>query len=388
MCVMPWVNLHVATSGAISPCCEFDGSIGNCDRQTLGDAWRGEALARIRAAFLAGQKLPACRKCIDREPGEGTSLRLQSNARFAQHFARIGKAPPDAFPAALDLRFSNLCNFKCRSCWHGASSKWFSDAKALGKARGEKAEISSFDSVENFMAQVSEGLPKIAYVYFAGGEPLVQPEHYALLRELTRLGRTDVVLAYNTNMSVTALKDDSIFELWKRFPRVTVEASVDATGELGALMRSGFDWKVFAANVRALKEACPHVGLHYGVTVSVMNVMALPELFAALGSELGAGPGDIYLHSLQDPEFYRTQVLPPEMKAKAAAGLRVAAARFIAGRRPGDPGVTSLLRQIEGIIRYMAAQDLRGQLPRLRWWSRNLDRLRQEDSRLFMAGLD
>jgi len=33
------------------------------------------------------------------------------------------------------------------------------------------------------------------------------------------------------------------------------------------------------------------------------------------------------------------------------------------------------------------AQDLQGQLPRLRWWSRNLDRLRHEDSRLFMAGL-
>ncbi|MCA3573063.1 MAG: twitch domain-containing radical SAM protein, partial [Aestuariivirga sp.] len=289
MCVLPWINLHVATSGAISPCCEFKGEVANLKASTLEEAWQSPQLDEVRRAFRDGVRLEACRKCIDREASEGSSLRLQSNRRFdgaLRQIAAAGDAP--AFPTALDLRFSNLCNFRCRSCWHGASSRWFADAKALGKAIGDKAEISSFETVDEFMGQVEPGLLQLKHIYFAGGEPLMQPEHYALLERLIALGRTDLSLAYNTNMSVLSHKDRSILDLWSQFPSVEVEASVDAAGELGAIIRKGFDWTVFAANVNAVRERCPHVSIRFGITVSVMNIRALPDLFAALMRDCGA----------------------------------------------------------------------------------------------------
>lgn len=377
MCVLPWINLHVATSGAISPCCEFKGEVANLKHSTLEEAWQGPELAGVRRAFREGVRLEACRKCIDREASEGSSLRLQSNRRFATALRQISAAdnppPAPAFPTALDLRFSNLCNFRCRSCWHGASSRWFADAKALGRAIGDKAEISSFETVDEFMRQVEPGLPQLSHIYFAGGEPLMQPEHYALLERLIALGRTNLSLAYNTNMSVLSHKGRSILDLWSQFPRVEVEASVDAAGELGAIIRKGFDWKVFADNVKAVRERCPHVSIRFGVTVSVMNIRALPDLVAALVLECGATFADVYLHSLQDPSYYRSQALPPPLKADAERRLRRLLATLPAGAPSAD-----LARQIEGVIRFMNAADLSYQFPRVIQVTGKLDRLRDE----------
>ena len=371
MCVMPWVNLHVATSGAISPCCEFTGEVANLKSSTLEDAWRGPQLAEVRRAFREGVRLEACRKCIEREASEGNSLRLQSNQRFAGTRQEMTTAPD--FPTALDLRFSNLCNFRCRSCWHGASSRWFADAKALNRAIGDKAEISSFETVDEFMRQVEPGLMELKHIYFAGGEPLMQPEHYALLERLIALGRTDLSLAYNTNMSVMSHKDRSILDLWSQFPKVEVEASVDAAGERGAIIRKGFDWTVFAANINAVREHCPHVPIRFGITVSVMNIRGLPDLLDALMRDCGATPADVYLHSLQDPSYYRSQVLPPPLKAQAERTLRSYLARL-----PAEAASAGLAAQIEGVIRYMNAANLSNQFPRMLQVTAQLDRLRGE----------
>lgn len=392
MCVLPWVNLHVATTGAISPCCEFQDQVANLSAATLQTAWESPQLKDIRQSFLDGVPLKACRKCIDREASEGKSIRLQANAQFAGKLQQIVESAnplhaADSFPAALDLRFSNLCNFKCRSCWHGASSKWFADGKAIGLTAGNKAEISSFESAGAFMEQMKDGLALIEHIYFAGGEPLLQPEHYALLRRLIELGRTDLSLAYNSNLSVVSFRDVLIFDLWSRFSRVEVEASVDAAGDLGGLVRHGFDWPTFVSNVRAVRERCPHVRIRFGITVSIMNILALPELFIALEQSCGATAADFNLHSLQDPVFYRSQVLPPHLKAKAERQLR----EFLASTTNRIAGTGEAMRafhgQVLGLVEYMNARDLSAQLPRYAERTARLDALREEAGMRVFPGI-
>ena len=97
-----------------------------------------------------------------------------------------------------------------------------------------------------------------------------------------------------------------------------------------------------------------------------------------LERECEAEVSDYFLHSLQDPIFYRTQVLPAPIKAKAENALR-RLMRDTLAKGGGDP-VSKLLRQIEGIIDYMNAQDLSRQLPRLLHRTRQLDALRHEQS--------
>ncbi|WP_419909870.1 twitch domain-containing radical SAM protein [Hoeflea sp.] len=391
-CILPWIHQHIATTGAISPCCEFDGQVANLSDSTLDEAWNSKQLADVREAFLENRPLEACRKCFDREAHEGASLRLESNQVFSRWIKRYeagsdsGPKPP-RHPVSYDLRFSNLCNFKCRSCWHGASSKWYSDGKAIGVTMADKAEINSFRSVDDFLDQVGEGLGEVERIYFAGGEPLMMSEHYALLEKLVSLEHTDVALAYNTNMSVNAFRGQSIFDLWRKFPNVVVAASVDAAGDLGAMVRKGFDWDVFASNIHTLRDECPHVDLEFGVTVSVLNILHLRTLLEKLRVELGASPGSIFLHSLQEPEFYRTQILPFHLKRKVSEELE-AYADGIASKADTIGNVDGPhIQMVRGIVDYMNARDLSARFEKFARMMQRLDKLRDEDSSTLLPDL-
>ncbi|MGE0847335.1 MAG: twitch domain-containing radical SAM protein [Flavobacteriaceae bacterium] len=381
MCVMPWLNLHVSTLGEIMPCCEFKGDIGNLREDTLAESWRGDRLRAIREAFARGEPLAACGKCMERERYESDSLRLQANRRFAAWLdaqdARTLARPAD-FPVALDIRFTNLCNFSCRSCWHGASSKWFQDGKAIGSLASDRAETRSFASFEEFFAQIEQGVDGIVDLYFAGGEPLMMEEHYRFLDRLIELGRTDVALRYHTNMSVTSFRGRSVFDLWKRFPNVLVIASVDAHGERGELLRRGFEWKLFVANMRALRRKCPHVAVDFGITVSALNILSLADLLRALESECGARPADFDIHSLQEPPYYRTDVLPRRLKARAAASLEAYIGELERRDLESDPGTLVFVDRLRGAIRMMRPRADSRHRRRLARTTAALDGLRRE----------
>ena len=120
----PWVQLYVATDGAAAPCCEYYGRIGSVQESTLAEIWSGGDIAETRSRFLAGEHLAECWKCQDRESNNLSSLRGLFNSQFSDHVAAVAdakqqNAPVAAMPVAFDIRFTNLCNFRCRTCWHG-----------------------------------------------------------------------------------------------------------------------------------------------------------------------------------------------------------------------------------------------------------------------------
>lgn len=375
-CSLPFVGLHISAAGSISPCCEYSGDLGNVRTTSLETVWTGSELATLREKFIAGEPIAACWKCADRERHESGSLRLEK-LDYADLVARDEQSAPlaTAFPKYLDLRLSNLCNFRCRTCWHGASSKWFVDGKAIGVVASDKAEIRSFDNLAHFETQIASGLDEIERIYFAGGEPLLMPEHYALLDMLISRGRTDVELIYTSNLSVTGVQGRSIFDLWSHFPRLSVEASVDGAGARGEFIRKEFDWLNFTTNVTSLRHACPHAKLSFGITVSVFNILTLPELLWALMTQCGATADSFHLHSLQEPPFYRTQILSFALKRKARDGIR----RFLRSVRLSEGDPIKLEARLNGVLAYMQAEHRTGDITRFMEMARKLDDLRRED---------
>ena len=98
----------------------------------------------------------------------------------------------------------------------GLSSSWYSDNKELAsnerlKEIGsdyynnvDKDRTSSLISVNDkvsFLELLQPHYDCVDEIYFAGGEPLVMPEHYQILDKLLELGRTDVNIRYSTNFS-------------------------------------------------------------------------------------------------------------------------------------------------------------------------------------------
>jgi len=392
-CILPWISQYVATTGQITPCCEFGDSLGSHPQTSLETIWAGEATRDLRRQFLNGEKPAACWKCFDRDAHEGTSLRQQSNRDFpdwiktvAEADDRLSCAPKS--PATLDLRFSNLCNFKCRSCWHGSSSKWFADGQAIGVTAGATAEIRSFANADEVETQLTPYLDGLEDIYFAGGEPSMMIEHYRLLQMLIKHKRTDVSIRYNLNMSMKQFQGQSLFDLWNQFDTIKIQASIDAIGKRGELMRHGFDWADYVDNIRELRARCPHIELSFGTTVSAFNILSLPELCEAVQQEFEMPPSAIGFHSLQEPGFYRTQILPRAMKKKASDKIESYINKLQQDQKLSADEIDLTSEGLKAVKDYMNAEDQQWFIPHFKQTTEQLDILREENSRDVFPELD
>jgi MoaA/NifB/PqqE/SkfB family radical SAM enzyme len=366
-CVAPWSNLNIAIGGDAKPCCEIQGDFGNVGRQSLGDIWNGALLADLRTKLLADERDIRCSKCYEIEATGGQSLRKLYNEGRASLADRIlGSAgeideSPAPLPIALDLRFSNLCNFSCRTCGHSASTKWFSEARKMGWAVAPEALIESFSSTEAAVEALRPLLPTVEQVYFAGGEPLLIAGHYALLQELIARGRTDVELVYNSNMSELGLGKLDVLALWSHFDNIIIQVSIDGSGPRGELIREGLSWTRFVGNLATIRQSCPHVRIRFGITVSVFNVFVLPGLYRELLALGCAGPQDFHFHVLQEPNYYSIQILPRGFKKQVARHLVIDTEGACAGDDPSagtDAGIDVSIRdQFRHIVGHMMAAD-------------------------------
>ena len=131
----------------------------------------------------------------------------------------------------FDIRFSNICNYKCRTCGSEFSSKWAQEHKEHDAPPAGFRVIQHADKSGALLDQVVEQIPNIELAYFAGGEPLITDEHYVILEEMIASGKCkDIVLRYNTNMSNFKYKKYDVLDMWSNFKRVEVSSSLDHYG--------------------------------------------------------------------------------------------------------------------------------------------------------------
>jgi sulfatase maturation enzyme AslB (radical SAM superfamily) len=165
-------------------------------------------------------------------------------------------------------------------------------------------------------------IPHLNYVeqiYFAGGEPLLMAEHYNILEELLRRGRTDVRLIYNTNFTYTDLKGRSVFEYWRQFDSVAVGASLDDMGSRAEYIRKGTAWGTVEKNRVDMLEICPQVDFYISPTLSIMNARHLPKFHRAWVEKGYIKPQDLNVNILQDPAHYRIDIATAEYKSELTA---------------------------------------------------------------------
>ena len=382
-CLAPWVHLAIGVGGVATPCCEAKGDFGQAGRQPIDEIWHGQPFRDFRAAMLRDERDPRCRKCYEVEETGGRSLRQNFNLDFANH---IGRADPvtagsDALapprPVSLDVRFSNLCNFACRMCWHGSSSKWFADASRLGRTAGPSALITSFRTQVDGVQALRPLLATVEHIYWAGGEPLLMQEHYDVLAELLAIGRDDVTLTYNSNMSELHAGKFDILALWSRFRHVTLEASIDGVGRRGELIRHGLSWAQFVENVVAVKRRCPHVRIRFGITVSVFNACVLADLHRDLVALGCCGAHDFRIHPLQEPAHYSIRILPRRLKRKIARRL-MAYKRTLPGIVDDPASRIPIGHQFQHIVDHMMAADQQELIEQFRAVTLSLDERRAE----------
>lgn len=287
-CILPWIHLHVSQNGRVSPCCNNNRYLGNVRESSINEIWEGEKFEALREQFKNNIPDKRCSHCYNIEKSGKESLRQISNAKYAKDMVRVEEKNPQ--PIYLDIRFSNICNFKCKTCWHGNSSAWYEEGSKYNASNERiiKAFTDNFDELLQYLDNVQE-------IYFAGGEPLIMEEHYQILAELEKRELYNVELRYNTNFSNLNFKDKSILEIWKKFKKVHVSASIDAAEELGEEIREGFNWQQFIENRKQMLSICPEIYFEIAPTISSLNINNLPKLHQTLVNKSLSGIDNFYL---------------------------------------------------------------------------------------------
>ena len=219
ICAIPWVHLNIIPGGKVYPCCmtsEHKTYAGDLNTQTIEEIWNGDYLKNIRTQMINGEEPNMCRRCFESERSSGGSTRINQNRYFHEKLNEIPNiTSPTGHVDKVDLRywdfrFSNLCNYKCRTCGPEFSSSWIPDAKEMGWISFQESKkvlnIESVDESRNvdFLRKYVDVVEK---VYFAGGEPLLMDEHWQILDMLDEAKKYDVVITYNTNLSVLKYKN-------------------------------------------------------------------------------------------------------------------------------------------------------------------------------------
>lgn len=326
-CMLPWMHMHAFPDGRVYPCClaEYFHPVGDLRKNTMREVWNQPKYRTMRTNMLNDKPCVECTKCYEQEKHGAFSMRNDANRNYGHMIKEINQTKEDGTHEEFkirywDVRFSNLCNFRCRSCGPIFSSNWYNDhvklydriPDVLGRdmARVEYAA----GNEDAMLEQMEEHVPYLEQVYFAGGEPLIMKEHYYLLEKLIAAGKTDIRLQYNTNFSELAFKDKHVFEYWKHFKNVSVGASLDAMGPQAELIRKGTDWKQTVDNRERMMKEVPHVDFYVSSTVSSMNVLHVLD-FHKEWTRLGLVKAkDWNVNICQSPEWYRADVFPKWFK--------------------------------------------------------------------------
>lgn len=329
-CVYPWLHVHTTPIGTIAPCC-VSKSCSNTELanevngKRLDDLVNHDRIKQLRLDMISGNKNEECNTCYELETANINSFRLEGLNRYPNVIEQLVNSTnedgsiSDFKMRYFDMRFSNICNFKCRTCTQEYSSKWEQENLYNNV---QHARLYPKGAEPKLLEDIIEQIPNIETAYFAGGEPLITDEHYILLEEMVRQGNTNVELRYNTNISNIKFKNKDLLNLWGRFNNVSVSASIDHYGERAEYIRHGTDWAVVEENLKLVKESSV-VDLTLNTVLSLFNFLTIDKFYEYMYKI------NIYtknskhssLYCMTTPEYLACHWLPSEFKDRGNESL-------------------------------------------------------------------
>ena len=318
LCLAPWVHTYLSPQTERRMCCasrepaqnfqqyiDTEAGTGRYIPITLDEHWNSDHMRGVRRRMMAGETLSECEVCNDRLLNTSV-YRTYFDHLFQHKLPEVyANTQPDGTttmePVSWDYRFSNLCNFKCRTCGDMLSSAWESEQKQNNMVdwtnpknnwmRNDiRAEITNFqDSQIEAEFSLAVEQHRVEEIYWVGGEPLMYEQHWRYMRRIVELGDGGKLYArYNTNLSRIHYRDMDLFgDILAHVRDWQICASLDGTNNVGEYIRTGLDYEQFCRNFEH--------GLRYATNPRQMRLdftLTLPGMFevdamASLSQEYG-----------------------------------------------------------------------------------------------------
>jgi sulfatase maturation enzyme AslB (radical SAM superfamily) len=334
----PFTGLATREDGAIKICCRSQ-PIGWIQQQSLEEVWNSEAMQLVRKQVMCGERPEVCKPCFDLEDQGVESLRLRHINGIIPE-ARINLYPntplqeimPFEFPT-MEIKLNNLCNLKCRMCNPLDSTSWkdwdqikpfyekennylVPTVAKLVQVPGQY--IGPFDNTHNWWESFEKLIPHFRRVEFAGGEPLMDPQHYKILDMLKPYGH-NIELKYATNGTTLGIsKGRTIHDYWPHFKSIAVNVSLDGIHDVYNYIRTNSNFAEVEKNIKEIQQI-PNVSRVVGAfTAQAGNMLQAAECIDYFINTMGIV---FYSHRVSYPNVLSSQVLPLELKNIAITRL-------------------------------------------------------------------
>lgn len=417
-CPLPWMHIATRPNGDVRVCntanasgagaddnktaglVKQDGIAMNLRDHTIEEVFNSHYLRKTRIQMLAGEIPDSCRKCFVEESKGIKSKRYWETEVWSKELDfdhLIASTHEDGtVPVKIpyfDLRPGNMCNLKCVMCSPHDSSSWIKDWKLQydrytdPQLKADQGWDASFDYTwykkGSFIESMKSQAENIRELYFAGGEPLMIPEHFSILKYMVDTGNAKHIrIRYNTNG--TFINEDLI-NIWSHFDEVRVNFSIDAYGEKNDFIRYPCKWQEIEENLRRFDEdTTDNVVVNIATAVQALNVMYLDELAEwKINSNFKKvnlqpyGAGLIGLHLVYFPSYLNIKVLPQNIKNVVEKRIT----NFIQKMSNDDHFNNSLYGKSrwQGIINFMNSEDWSHKLPALQNYLQVTCKTRNQD---------
>jgi hypothetical protein len=285
----PWVHTYLSPQTERRMCCasrepaqnfkqyiDTEAGSGKYIPITLHEHWNSPHMKSVRRRMMAGETLPECEVCNDKLLNTDV-YRTYFWQLFRHKYPDIWETTNDSGhttmqPVSWDYRFSNLCNFKCRTCGDMLSSSWETEQRQHGMTDWSnpkntwmqpevRKQISAFQDsqVEQEFAEAVEQ-HRVEEVYWVGGEPLMYEQHWRYMKRIIELGDGPRVYArYNTNLSRVDYRGINLYrDILSGLRDWQICASLDGTGEIGEYIRTGLNYDQWLDNFGRAVETQRH----------------------------------------------------------------------------------------------------------------------------------
>jgi sulfatase maturation enzyme AslB (radical SAM superfamily) len=244
-CPAPWTGIYYHENN-IGPCHASTKLQKMSPTEYLNSDW----LKNIKSELKEGKIPVNCSVCYNKERRGLKSTRQASCIGMGKDPVKFpnDKVDPTKFlvddPIALDrieLRVSNLCNFKCRMCNQDSSSEWQREIEEYPEIQPwtgiSKSQHIANTSDYNFEELKKISLDNIRVVCFTGGEPLLIKQYYDFMDHMIETGANEkTMLELYSNCSVW---NPLFIDRLLKFKRARFVMSIDGVDKVAEYNRKG-----------------------------------------------------------------------------------------------------------------------------------------------------
>lgn len=289
-CPCPWTGMYVHLNRTLP--CPFNKHGGEYSPLEYR---KSNFLKELKTSFENGEFHPSCNVCEKRERDGLKSGR--------QEYLKTHNDKSDVIKR-MEVRFSNLCNFKCRMCEPNSSSEF---------AREQLVNVVDFvyNIEEDYIDEIKKFIGDVEVLTLTGGEPFLIKKYYDFIDYLVDSGHSKhIKLIIYTNGSVY---NPLIIERLKQFKDINLVISLDGVGKTAEYIRHGTKWSEVDYNIKDFLKLPFDITIH-----TILQSYVIFDLFnfCKYLNELSSLRTDLKVKSytIINPKQLRVENIPEKHK--------------------------------------------------------------------------